>query len=79
MSNELNEIASKALRLSPSERALLANSLLSSLDGKDDPDLEVIWSKEAEARYDSYLRGDISSKPATEVISKIKASLKNGN
>lgn len=42
----LEKVRSEALRLSEAERAELAHSLVSSLDGPADADAEVAWDRE---------------------------------
>ena len=80
MSNKFNDVEYKALKLPATERALLANHLLSSLEESDiDPEIEKIWAEEAEARYQQYLEGEIESKPSTLVLEKARASLSNGS
>ena len=80
MSSKFNELESEALSLPESERALLASHLLSSLEESDiDPELEKVWAAEAEARYKQYVEGVVESEPAQIVLSRARASLKNGN
>ena len=42
----LEKVRSEALRLSEADRAELAHSLVSSLDGPADPDAESAWDRE---------------------------------
>jgi len=44
------EVLSAALSLSPGERAMLADHLLSSLDGPDQKKIDAAWAKEVERR-----------------------------
>jgi putative addiction module component (TIGR02574 family) len=46
----LEKVRSEALRLSEAERAELAHSLVSSLDGPADADAESAWDKEIQRR-----------------------------
>ena len=72
----LQEIESQAMHLGPSERALLAEHLIASLDGGEGVDAENLWIKEAETRYAAYERGEIPSSPADEVLDRSRKSLK---
>ena len=51
----------EALRLSANERALLADALLGSLDDEACHHAEAGWTREAEARHEAYLRGEITA------------------
>ena len=50
MSSMLVDLKEKASRLSDAERAELALSLIESLDGPADPDVEDAWRIEVESR-----------------------------
>ena len=76
MSPELKECEAQALKLSVKERALLAEHLLASLDKVDDTENERLWVKEAEARYEAYKNGDISSRPAEDVLRDARSRVK---
>ena len=69
MSSNVQEIEEKALKLSHSERAILAEHLIQSLeDQEDDPDIERLWIEEAERRYKEYKEGKVKAKPAELVF-----------
>ncbi len=72
----LQEIESQAMHLDQSERALLAEHLIASLDVGEDTDVEKLWIKEAGTRYAAYKQGEISSSPADEVLERTRSSLK---
>ena len=42
-------------------------------------DVEQLWLDEAARRYESYRRGDISSRPAAEVFARARARLPDVN
>jgi len=80
MSSKFNELEAEVLHLSDSERALLANHLLSSLEKSDiDPELEKIWALEAENRYQQYVESEAKTDSATQALEAARASLKSGN
>jgi len=72
----LKEIEKQAMHLDPADRALLADHLIVSLDRDGDVNAEQLWIKEADKRYAAYQQGTISSRPADEVLSKARRSLK---
>ncbi len=71
MANTANSILDQALELSATERADVAEKLLSSLDA---PDLiiDALWAKEADSRIDAYRKGDIKSVSEEQVFAKYK-------
>lgn len=68
MSRSQAEILREALSLSPSERAELAERLLSSLDAPDRRKLDSLWAHEVEDRLDAYEQGRIATIPAEHVF-----------
>ncbi len=76
MLQDIHEIEEKALKLSPRERALLAEHLIRSLDGEDDPEAEKLWIKEAERRLKEYRAGKIKARSAEEVFKETYSKLK---
>ena len=62
-------IAEAAERLSPAERVRLVARLLESLD-KADPEIDRAWAGESERRLDARLRGEITARPAADVLAK---------
>ena len=60
----------EALTLPDSERALLAQHLLASLDETN----EQLWLDEAQRRYNAYKNGTVSSRDAFEAIQKCVGS-----
>ena len=75
MSKELTEVEQEARRLSASERAKLAHSLIASLDVGEDVDAEEAWLAEAERRYQAYREGKIEAKPAKAVFDQARPKL----
>lgn len=62
------KIKALAMKLTAHERAELAEDLLSSLDPKEEEEIEALWIKEAERRYEAYKRGEMSARSADEVF-----------
>ena len=75
MANPARELESKALKLSPRERARLAQRLISSLDQEVDADAEKLWLQEAERRLGEIKSGKVAGNPAEQVIRKARSAL----
>ena len=73
MSSLLQEIASKAHNLSPSERAELAHELIVSLDDVKDKELEMAWDTEIERRIEEIKSGRAKGRSAEEILAEIRA------
>ena len=68
MTKTLQEIKKDILTLSSRERAALARHLINTLDDDMDEDVEELWLKEAEQRYEEYRRGKITAVSAEEAF-----------
>jgi putative addiction module component (TIGR02574 family) len=75
MSDTLAELKQKASQLSEAERADLALSLIESLDGPADPDVEEAWRIEIERRIGEVDRGEAQLIPGDEVFAKLRRRL----
>jgi len=75
MSNTLAELKHKASQLSEAERAELALSLIESLDGPADPDVEEAWRVEIERRIGQVDRGEVQLIAGDEVFAKLRRRL----
>lgn len=56
----VNQLAEKAIGLTPTERIRLVEAILYSLD-KPDPDIEQSWVAESESRYQAYKKGELEA------------------
>lgn len=61
MNSKLEFLLTKALSLSPSERALIAHSLITSLDEPVEEDIDREWLLLAEKRMTELETGQVSS------------------
>ena len=75
MSTDLETFETKALTLPVSQRALLAQLLLASLDEVEECENERLWLEEAQRRYHAYKSGVLSTRDAFEAISEMRDSL----
>ena len=76
MSPELEECEAQVLKLPVEDRALLAEHLIASLDSVEDSENERLWVKEAENRYQQYKSGNISARPAADVLRDARSGIK---
>jgi len=72
----LQKIESLAMHLEPTDRALLAEHLIASLDIEKDENVDELWAREAEARYEAYKRGETESVSAEVALAKAREKLK---
>ena len=76
MSPGLKECETTALKLPVTDRAILVEHLIESLDVLDDAENERLWVKEAEARYEAYKQGRVSARPAADAIRDARAHIR---
>ena len=69
MSEAAKHIIDQALELSSSERVIVAEQILLSLD-RPDPEIDAVWASEAEGRIDAYAQGKIEGVSVSEVLGK---------
>jgi putative addiction module component (TIGR02574 family) len=75
MSADLSRLEREAGRLSTKDRARLIRRLISSLEHKDDGDIEQAWLDEAEKRLLAYRNGQTTARPGEEVFDEILSQL----
>ena len=75
MSPDLKKCETQALKLSPQDRAALAEHLIASLDALDEAENERLWLEEADRRYQEYKKGNIQARPAEEVLRDARAAI----
>lgn len=76
MANLVRDLESKVLKLSPRERARLAQRLISSLDQEVDADAEKLWLQEAERRLGELKSGKVTGISADKVVKKARSTLR---
>ncbi|MCG2634509.1 MAG: addiction module protein [Gammaproteobacteria bacterium] len=69
MATTAENILKQALNLPATERASVAEELLSSLD-KPDPEIDQLWAEEAEARIHAAKLGKMATVSAEDVFGK---------
>lgn len=71
MSDTLKTVLDNIEQLTPSEKALAAHCLLSSLEGEPSDDVETAWLALVEERSHALLSGDVKSVSWEEVKAQI--------
>ena len=71
MSTEAQTVLERALSLPPTERAQIADLLLSSLD-RPDPSIDAEWASEAEARIRAVIEGRAKTYTNEEVFAEFE-------
>jgi len=74
METQLEILEAEALKLTPSERASLAQRLLASLD--EDAEIEDAWAAEIERRIADVESGAVQVIPIAEALARVRAALK---
>lgn len=74
MESQLEALEAEALKLSPGERAALAQLLLASLD--EDVEIEDAWADEVERRIAEVENGSVQLVPIADALAQVRASLK---
>ena len=74
METQLELLESEALKLTPGERAALAQRLLASLD--EDAEIGDAWATEIERRIAEVESGTVQAIPIAEALARVRAALK---
>jgi len=74
METQLELLESEALKLTPGERAALAQRLLASLD--EDAEIEDTWAAEIERRIAEVESGAVQVIPIAEALARVRAAFK---
>ena len=74
--DNFEETLRAALSLSPVERAMLADHLLSCLDGPDQKEIEAAWAEEAERRLREIDEGKVELLDGEVVMERLRARFK---
>lgn len=74
METQLERLETEALKLTPGERAALAQRLLESLDV--DAEIEEAWAAEVERRIADVESGAVQVIPIDEALAQVRSSLR---
>ncbi len=72
----LEELKDEAMKLAPEARAKLAHALLASLENLSEAEIELLWAAEARRRDDEIEAGQVSLRPADEVLKDARLRLR---
>ena len=75
MKSPLIDCEAEALKLSPTDRATLAEHLIASLDELNQEQIEQLWMEEADRRYREYKSGNITARSAEDVLRDARAAI----
>ena len=78
MTPEVSKLLERALSLSLDEQEALADSLISNLGGKVDPDIQAAWETEIQTRIAELDSGAATTVPWEEVKRRNLAKLPRG-
>ena len=76
MTTQLMECEAQALKLSPADRATLAERLIASLDNLSEQQNEQLWIDEADLRYREHKKGNITTRTAEAVLGAARDAIK---
>jgi len=72
MSTKMKQVIEEIKELSAQERALIAHCLISSLENKQDEDVENLWGELAEKRLKAIETGTVQAKSWSEIKKRIR-------
>jgi putative addiction module component (TIGR02574 family) len=72
MKPESENVLREALELSPTERAVLVDRLITSLDKPDDA-IDQVWRREIAARIRAYRSGTAATISAEDILAEYRA------
>ena len=71
----LEQLTEELLSLPNSQRALLAEKLVASLEFDIDPEIQTAWSTEAQKRKEAIINGSVDTIPGDEALASIRKLL----
>lgn len=75
MTTDIETVEAEALTLPVTQRAVLAQHLLASLDDIDEQENERQWLDEANRRYNAYKSDGLASRDAFEAIAEMRGKI----
>jgi len=73
MTMSKDDVFKAAVTLSPTDRAQLVETILSSFTFENRVNIDEAWAREAEDRIDAFERGEIDSLPLKRVFDQINS------
>ncbi|MBI4851688.1 MAG: addiction module protein [Acidobacteria bacterium] len=75
MMTNLDKLKTELMTLPMKERAFLAKSLIESLDGYEDVDIDKLWEQELDNRYEDIKLGKVKCRDVEEVVLEARERL----
>jgi len=72
MTEKSQVVLEEALKLTPTERAEVAEQLIASLDEAPETDVEQAWQEEIQKRLQQIERGEVKTIPWEEVQKRLR-------
>ena len=72
MTEKSQVVLDEALKLTPTERAEVAEQLIASLDEAPETDVEQAWQEEIQKRLQQIERGEVKTIPWEEVQKRLR-------
>jgi putative addiction module component (TIGR02574 family) len=76
MNATLKQIAQEVLRLTPAQRAELADFIVESLGSAQPDEIQRLWIAEANRRLSEVRSGDVKTVPGEEVLAEARRLVK---
>ena len=76
MTDLVAELSERARSLAPEDRARLAEELLATLEGDQEPEVDAAWDEEIRKRIAEIESGTVKLLPADEVLARVRRSLR---
>ncbi len=73
MAAKINQVIEDIKKLSADEKALIAHCLISSLETRQDENVEEAWAELAEKRFEELSSGSVKPVSWEEIKTKIKS------
>ena len=73
----INKLFEEAMNMNITERAILVEKLLASLDNLDDANVEILWQKEIQSRLKDIKDKSVTMIPWEDVKRKLKGKSSN--
>ena len=68
-----DQLRAEAMALDPKDREVLAEALLLSLTEDDRKAIDAAWLAEVRSREEAFARGESSTSPVDEVITRVRS------
>ena len=70
MNERVKRLTEEIRKLPPEEQADLIDELLVLTYREPDPEIDKAWAEEAKDRLEAWRRGELTSRPAADVLAK---------